>query len=323
MPKESPSVGTIPLCVRERFCRDYHLPINVKTDPHFKHFLDLYNPLFRTREKWANLCDFYQKQGGSEEAFFQKMKSIRERVQDKITGQKVYEYLINDSLDGFVDGLKSFAPHVTVNKKTVYNPEDAGSYYISLDMRKANFASMQFYSTLLVLNANTYEEMIQKFEAHPYVVYSRGLRQVIFGQLSPKKQKTIQSFLTSRIYQAISDIFPYETIINVSQDEVVLRAREKTLREDLAKVKNRLSSWPFVRTEAFYLRELKGHRAEGSHFFVKEFLDKSIRFKGIPSYFLAQCYRKYNNEEIHPYDLLFRFEGHLAQFKKTLFPMVQ
>lgn len=85
-------------------------------------------------------------------------------------------------------------------------------------------------------------------------------------------------------------------------------------------MRNRLESWPFVRVEGFFLREIKGHIAAKSHFFVKEFLDKSIRFKGIPSYFLAQCYRQYNNETPHPNDLLFQFEDHLAQFKKPLFP---
>ncbi len=233
--KIPPSSTKISQNVRQRFCRDYHIPINVKESPYFEYFLNLYDPLLKTKEKWLSLLDFIEEMGG-EEGFFRRMVEVRNGIKDAIMAKKAYDDLINDSLEGFSDSLASFHPPIPKTKKTLYNPEDAGKYYICLDMRKANFASLQFYSTELVLNAKTYEEMISGFEDHPYVVHSRGLRQVLFGGMCPKKKQTIQRFLISRVYQAISDICPPHTVINASSDEVVLRAKEKALKEDLEKV---------------------------------------------------------------------------------------
>ena len=140
----------------------------------------------------------------------------------------------------------------------------------------------------------------------------------------PKKQQRLQKWAIDQVISVLHhDIgIPLNSFVSASADEVVfLIENDKALSMvDLVNKKlgnntltEKMSDW--CRVEAFILKSI-----ENKKFFVKEKLDDSnIEFKGIPSYFFMQAYKKYTNQEILETDKVFYFDGMLATFNKCVF----
>lgn len=62
-----------------------------------------------------------------------------------------------------------------------------GAFFFSLDLKKVNYHVLKFYYPNLVLNTHTYEDFIGQFTEFDYIRKSKYIRQVIFGNLNPKK----------------------------------------------------------------------------------------------------------------------------------------
>lgn len=294
--------------LRKRFVRDFSLPIQLLQEPHFSYFLELYDPYYGSQEKAALWVETVEALGG-EDAFFREYKRVRSEVIETIEAQPAYQTLSKDRLDAY----KVQSP---LKQELIYHQGNAGGVFISLDLKKANFHAFQYHDPTLVLEAPTYDALIQRFVQHPYFWRSKYLRQVIFGNLQPKKQQKIQKYLIHQLHERLlTEGFAKERFVSASSDELILKADETTLQDELASIQEVLP-WPFVRVEAFRLAQI-GDRS----FFLKEsLLDESIEWKAIPGHLLAQCIRHYRGEACTEMDRSFSFEGLLAAFLEPIFP---
>jgi hypothetical protein len=96
-----------------------------------------------------------------------------------------------------------------------------GNFMLSLDFSSANFQSMKIFDTENELKSS-WVELCDSFKIHPMISSSKSFRQVVFGNLNPKRFQKIQHYHMLKLVEELEEIFPSENIIFISHDELVM-----------------------------------------------------------------------------------------------------
>jgi hypothetical protein len=300
--------------VLKRFVKDYSLPIQLVREPYFDYFLNLYDAQFNTKEKYKLLCDTINI-CGNEQNFMEQYHKIKDNILDAMKANSHYIDFNNAKLDEYNIPVNNYCKH------DIFNESNIDRYFISIDLKKANFQAMKYYNKDLVFGFNTYEDFMYSFTDLDYMVQSKYIRQVIFGNLNPKRQIKIEQYLT---YQMLSklvdcDFIKVENIKMVSPDEIVCEFNiesyllYKNYDKQLTKMIKDLINFD-ADIEIYKLNQIKPFK-----FYVKEFINKSgYELVCVPIIYYAQAHKMYNGLEINDYDLSFFYENQVARFLETL-----
>lgn len=307
---------TLSHSIRNRFVKDYGLPIQIVQDPFFEYYIDELDDHFDTKQKFQMLLDVFETLGG-EEQFFAESNRVKDSIIKAVQATKTYAELQKNTLDNYNVGKG-------VKQQDIYTMNNVGKTFISIDLKQANFNVFKMFAPELVLNFDTYEDLVGSITEFDYFKKSKYLRQVIFGNLLPKRQQKLQKWVISRIINVLHDHvgIPMEDFVTSSSDEVVFVIDPKDAISLVKKIEEKLSetvmtceysNW--VKIDAFTLVSV-GERK----FFVKEScIGDGVDFKSIQSYFFMQVYKKYINEPINTMDKKFYFDGMIATFDKGIF----
>lgn len=296
--------------LRKRFVKDQGLPITVVQDPYFNYYLELYDPLYDCKQSYKSFILEVRKTGGIQ-AFLASYYKIRDQIIADLKQNEAYVRFSNDSMNHYL-------VQNTLPKTDIFRPNHDGELFFSIDLKQANFHAMRFYDEGIFNGATTYEEWLGHYTTSSYMHQSKYLRQVIFGNVNPKKQVTIEKYIIAQFIDAVLNIVPLENIRNASHDEIVVLQPE-TL--DFATLENAVLSVSQtlgvpVRIEHFRLRK-QGTQSELGY--VKESVTgaKPI-FKSVPGIFMPQAFKYYFQQPIQQEDLVFFHEGQLAAFLQPL-----
>ena len=126
------------------------------------------------------------------------------------------------------------------NKKhmVVYNEENINKYFLSIDIRNANFTAL-YYANPQIFNCwMSYEDWLKNTLKdadvywHDYFSVSKYSRQVIFGQANPKLticiEKSIITQICNRFFEIASDdIKEHISVDSFNADEIVFEISEE------------------------------------------------------------------------------------------------
>lgn len=292
--------------IKNRFVKDYSLPIQLVQEPFFSYFIELYEPLFGTKSKLELLLDTIQLHGG-EKSFFDAMDAIKNRVVEHITSKPRYaDFNAPDA------AYLQTPMRVEFAKRNIYSAIHNGTRFISVDLKKANFQSLRWFDPELVDGCSDYEPFIQQFTELPYFVRSKNIRQVVFGQLNPKRFATIQRIIMQDVVVAVTEQFGADKVISLSEDEFIVTGISREALEPVVQA---------ATTCALHIREFVIEQIDPDYTYcVKRYCDSpEVELKNIPAYVFAQVYRRVRGEKPHPHDLCFFFEEQVAAFKEPLF----
>lgn len=294
----------------KRFVKDYNLPIVTLDEDHFMYFLKLYNPLYKTMDKYSLLEQTVGKLG-SEEDFFEASFNLQNQVIDHIKNKSVYDLFLNYDMN-------KFKRIVNFPENKLYQPDNADCIFISIDMIKANFQAMKFFSNILVDGCDSYEKFISQFTDLEYFIKSKQIRQVIFGNLNPKRQQTIQKYMMSIVTKSFIDAGIGDEIgvelYSMSTDELILKVYN--LSEAQALLNNINFNDIGLSSQIFTLEKVHDNK----NYYVKNFLNRAdVEFKCVPNSYFAQVYKYYYSLEPRKYDFDFMFEGKLARFIEPVY----
>lgn len=302
--------------LKQRFLKDYSLPFQVVQEPIFSYQIAEIDSHYNTIQKLEMLKQSVI-QLGNEEEIYQETARIKESLIEKIMSQPEYKELEQDRLENY--SVKNNIP-----QQDIYSMNNDGKCFLSIDLKHANFNVFKMYSPSLVLNHLDYESLISSETDLDYFKQSKYLRQVIFGNLLPKKQQRLQKWIIDKIITVLVDELGIDTlnIQAASSDEIVIEIDYELAETMLEKVKTAIQTNPntmdYKEWLSFQIFKLKS--IDGRKFFVKESLNSSkVEFKAIQSYFFMQVYKKYIGKPITEQDKVFYFDGMLASFKKSLF----
>lgn len=303
--------------ILERWAKDYSLPIKIFTEPTFSYLIELYDDLYGTKEKLQLLEETVSK-FENEMEFLEEYSKIKDNIIESLKSNDKYKEFNTGDLSKF--NVSSNFP-----KTDIFKNNNSGKYFLSIDLAKANYQALKYISPEIVLNTKTYSEFISLFTDLEYMSKSKYLRQVIFGNLNPKRQSKIERYLIEQILQFVlgSDKFVVkhlkeQNIRMVSTDEIIFELSKEEAEilssltyELIFLIKDELDI--DVDVEVFQLKDIL------CKCFAKEFKHKEgYEFKAVPQLFYPQIYKVYNGLEIVDKDLMFYHEHRLAKFLEPI-----
>lgn len=295
--------------LRKRFVNDHSLPIQVLQSPYFDYFIDLYETLYQSRTNYARFMSEVEHLGG-EEAYLSYYNQVKDNMITHVKQKEAFQQF-NQTL------LSEFHVKTPLPKRNLYQEENNGMEFVSIDLQKANFHALRYYDETMVDGKETYEAWIEQFTPLISLGESKYLRQVIFGNLNPKKQQKIQQFITHSFVGELGKMLHTKDIISASHDEIILLKKEEVSLEEVKKRLEDMYQGAFpLHVDAFRLEKFTAHPLLG---YIKHYeaTDK-MEFKGIASHFMAQAYRYFHKQPLKEEDLVFFHEGQIAQFKTPL-----
>lgn len=294
--------------IKKRFCKDFTLPIHFHDEPYFEYFVELYDPLLSVKEKQAWLQSVLDK-CNEQDDFFQQAKNVSDGIKNLIKNSKAY-------IDFNSRDMKEFPMLKNVSQQNIYIDPNVGKEMISIDLAKANFNSFRMFGLQQEIGCETYDDLVKKFTEEKYFRESKMIRQVIFGDLNPARQQTIQKYIIQQLCDTL--LKNGCEISSASSDEIIIK--NKT---DILEVKDMLKDvderFKFFRVEKFQFDRVH----EDFDYFIKKTTkengEEKVEFKNTPSFFFPQVYKQQYKMALNEYDMLFQHEGHLAEFKEPLF----
>ena len=301
----------ISIKLKERFCKDCNIPINIFQEPYFTDRLKLYDKFYGTLEKWNIFVNELEKYK-TEQDYFEEYNRVKDEAIDFIKSTGAYKRFLVEDMNEFS------IVNENLPSKDIYHPSNDGKTFISIDMKKANFSALQFYNASMFDNADTWEKFIEKFTDNNHIINSKYIRQVILGNCNPKRHITYEKYLMDMILSNLLDNCDITNrIISFSNDEIILDTSDMDSRKTnnlIISIKKCLKHITIpLKIEMFALKKIKG--TDGYCKFVfSSFCQIGVKFKCLDSLYLPFVMRYFNNEEIQDTDKVFYHNGLLAQF---------
>ena len=295
---------------RKRFINDYKLPIQLFQGSYFDYFTNLYDGLFDI-STYLRLYNNAIEETGSYQGFLEAYKDARNIIiQD-----------LNDAADAYgfnnMSMLRWDVKNRNISKSSVFTLGNDGQIFTSIDISQANYQVMRNLDKSLVLHSNIYENMYDSLGLSPalkdYILNSKYFRQVIFGNINPKRQVAMQRFYTDKILDYIFDLGLEQSAIETfSDDEIVVSGELKSDLRERVQVECRDKLDLDVHIEVYSLDVFKTKFADA---YIQRFLESDkIRIRKVPIVYFAAVYKTFMGESVGDYDLRFLYENRVAQF---------
>ena len=187
--------------LRNRFVNDLKLPIQVIQSPYFEERLKQIDNEYNCVKAYSTLCNIIKNQFQDNiQLFLDNYYATRDNIITSLSSTDAYKNFIND-----VDLNNYSVSKYNFPNKNIYSSDCVGKTLLSIDLKKANFQALKYVDRNIILNSETYEDMIKLFTTSEYIINSKYIREVIFGQLNPKRHIVIEKYLLSLIYEYIRD----------------------------------------------------------------------------------------------------------------------
>ena len=203
----------------KRFISDYKLQIPLINEKYFFYHLGLYQEDYNSLEYYFELLDMIgKKYGGDCNKFLEDYYNVRDKIITTIVESEAFQKF--NTMDMNVFTIKD-RPNITSDN--IYNNDNIGKFFISIDLKKANFQTLRNIDKDIVFGADTYEEFIGKFTDLDYIKESKHARQVIFGKCNPKRHITAEKYFIMQIYKKVIEQFPYlsDKCVSLSNDGMI------------------------------------------------------------------------------------------------------
>ena len=298
--------------LKKRFVRDFSIPIRIFDDPYFLKRIELFDSEFDTIKKWdmfVKTLDSYN----TEEEFFADYNRVKDEAIAFIQNSEGFKRFNSMDMSEFAIP-KEFQQ---LPSKDVFKKNNIGKEFISFDIKKANFNALRKFDLTIFDYAPTWEDFLRKFTDVEYIINSKYIREVIFGNCNPKRITTYEKYLMSKFLTMCN--FQIPDIKFYSNDEVIVSGYFWFLdiMDSYTDRVNLFSNmYVPIRTERFVLApvmqdgKIVGYNRK---VFVTDTKTKND-FKCIDAKMYPFVLRALKGEPITDDDLVFDFEGSLAKY---------
>lgn len=299
--------------LRQRFVKDYNLPINVFDEKLFNYYISLYD--FFPKEKWENLKTLIdEKYKGNVELWLDYCAQVRDDAINHVMGtQKYFDFNNCD--------LSSYKLSKNIGEHSYYTEATDGCRFISIDLKKANFQALKYVG---VVEEKTYDELIEKVGGDDYIKGSKYLRQVIFGKMNPGRTVTVEKHIMEKIMKYADEVLPIGfELYSQNSDELVYKLNTNNFVGDIKIICQVLEKVVLdnlnieVRVEYVEVKKLPIVNCNGNNVdaFVKTNLNTGETvLKKASTTFYPQIYKLWKGLPIDDNDLIFYDNDQLARF---------
>ena len=299
--------------LKERFCKDCNIPIRLYDEPYFMDRIKLYDKFYDTMKKWELFVDELQNYK-CEQDYFEEYNRVKDSAISCIKETEAYQKFNAEDMNKYV------VTHKNLSNSDIYKSSNDGRTFISIDMKKANFSSLQFYDGSMFCNANTWEDFMCRFTLNEHIINSKYIRQVILGNCNPKRHITYEKWIMDCVLSKLEEKARCkltENLVFFSNDEMVYDVTDfgiaiaNKIRNALFFILKEDFCIPF-RVELFTLHKINGTDGYYKKIFVHN--DCKIELKGLNNYYIPFVLRKLLGEDITENDKVFLNDGLLSKF---------
>lgn len=306
--------------LRQRFCKDFNLPINIFEDHYFNYYMTLYD--FFPSEMWEYVIFVVrEKYDWNVEEWLNYCAAFRDRAIEETMNSDAYKKFNEEDMSKW-----DIDPSVPkIGEHSIFNDEGNGKAFVSIDMKKANFQALKYAG---VFNDETYEDFVKRFGGDRYIAESKYLRQVIFGKMNPGRTIKVEKYLMGEIYKFVFKTFDshFYDFYSFNSDELIFKQRtpyDFLSKEEAKKMENDIKE-KFgieVRVENILVRDLnivncnlnKVDAYERTNLYTGE-----KKLKKASTTYYPQIYKIWKGDKLYYEDLVFWTNDQLAVFEKFL-----
>lgn len=294
-------------------------------EEYFKYHLHLYEDDYSSYTKYNSLNQLIEeKYDGDQNKFLKTYYDIRENIIQGILSNPAFEAF--NKMD-----MKQFAikNNPNISKNNIYNETNIGGFFISVDLKKANFQTLRNINKDIAFGADTYENFIGKFTDSEYVKNSKYTREVIFGKANPKRHITAEKYFITKIYYDIIEAFPNLNgkAVSLSNDEIIFKddflyyndkwkcyGLRKAL-EDICQ-KNGFEVHVEYYDLSGYNLLFKNSKSVRASFYIKDYIftDGNFKLISVPLQYHSIVHKLHKNLPLCDIDYHFDYEGVDAMF---------
>ena len=294
--------------LKERFCKDFNLPIKVYSEPYFSQRLSLFDKHYDCVKKYTRFVELVGRLGG-EQYYFDYYNKVKDLAITYLNENEAMRYFSQEE-----DMSKYALRHTGLPKRDIYHMGYVGKCFVSFDMKRGNFTALRLYNPDTVGGAETYEDYLRMFTDEPHLLESKYVRQVIFGNMNPRRQVTYEHYLMDKVLDDVLTYTDVSKVVFFSTDEIVVELDESEVADKLERIYETVSKSCAeginIRSEVFKL-----HKIEGTEGFVKEILDGDgeVVLKCVDALMMPLVLRSLYGEEPQEEDVVFLHDGLLAK----------
>ena len=299
------------------------------SDPiYLDYYINLFDPLYDTKVMWKIYEDEFYKLNIQQEA-----SDASKKIRDVFEKNIEYNELINKKLKG---------PEIKL-RKDVYSISNVGKYFLSVDIKTANFTVLRNNCpSLFTINSDSdssrllsWPEFVNQFTESKFIQKSKYFREFVFGLTGfMGKAATLQEIYMDEVHNLIVKYFDDHKIpMNLKMkagDELVYELADYNILIEQINIfieYIKSNNYPDLHFRIFRIDQI-----QKKSFILKTFIHNSdwiegniktfkqlVEFKTVPKYFMPQIIKWYQKQPIVDEDLIFTHDGILAQYKATIF----
>lgn len=296
----------------KRFVNDCKLPIPIISEELFNYHLDLYQDLYHSRYKWDSLVKLIdEKFDGDSNSFLEEYYKVRDNIITDTLSNKAFIAFNTMSLKDYDISNKESIP-----SNNIYNQDNNGKVFISIDIEKANFQTLRKVNKDIVLNADTYEDFVGNFTDIEYIKESKYTRQCIFGKLNPSRHIKIEKYFTYQIYENLktySEKYGWK-VVSLSNDEIVYEVGNifcdsYTIGKFIKDTLDITVHVNFYRLDAYQVYSNKDGNNKFVFYIKTDMVNSKRTLVTVPLQFHSIIYKLTNDIEVCQNDYHFSYEG--------------
>lgn len=213
--------------LKKRFTHDFKIPVTIFEDQYWNWCIDLFEIGYQAKTKWNKLLNLIDSEySGDIIDFLTDYKNHRETMIQWVKENEDFKKF-NSSKDFRKFQLSQELKQV--GRANIYNEDNIGKRFISIDLRKANFQVIAYvtglsYKIYPVDIDEIYLDWIKSLFPESsngmidYLYNSKYTREVIFGNCNPSRQITVERWLVSKAWKYEEGLRP----VQLGSDELVL-----------------------------------------------------------------------------------------------------
>lgn len=315
--------------LRYRFVHDTDAPIPVLEAPWFEYFLDKYEEQFGTRTTWDKLWYEIREKADSDlvkwlDMYYQSRDALVRKLHDS----PAYERLNTCDMSRY-----DMAWFDTKGVKSVYS-DSQPRVLLSVDLKQGNFNALKHEFPDLFDNARTWEEVVAGVTDSGHMARSKYMRQVVFGQLNPKRTIKIEEWLSGKagFWLTLAEPALKERLLMWRTDEAVFDLTDdpeltKKVAGNLENLRKDLQGLDYpTRLELLRVSPVTYETPNGEEFtcHLKErlgpdMLTTKYELKSCPLYYHAQVWSlMFGDGVVKQEDLYTTLHGQTVRFEKPI-----
>lgn len=290
----------------EKFIKDNKLPIPIAKPPYLDYFLDLYEPDYSAKtlyNEFTNAVSICKKNNTTIREYH---NTLVRKIVDSIKENDTNKKYLSDKINGINIGINE-CNVLSCSGYTLADIDKTEKYYISLDIKKANYTSTKHFYPEIFLDTNTWEDYVKLFTDIDYFIKSKHFRQVVFGNLNTKKCLLLWKQLCVNLVDVIKEHTSLNIFGKVSDDEIIIKSSLETIDNDLvvldSVIKKHLPDhYDYWKIIPFSIKCIAVTDTFNKFFLYTNYNTKKELLKGCDRDHFAQLYKAYYGRELHSYD---------------------